>query len=700
MRLDSKQSTLPKEMEMERRIAICAFLFILFMVAYSNGDTVPKGTVELFESNQYLPPPQAGVDNPGDQLAVIFAPVPGTIGVSVAANCRGELFYTNYQVDSLYKMTAAGVLLDRVPLRDPTGAPISIGEMSWDEGRQMLWGATDDSPTHGIYLIDPVTGMATYQFTGMGGYDLTDGLAFDPTDGTIWHSTDVSDSIAHFSATGLLLGYLTPLDANGLPQGLVSGICVGTNNTMYVGHNGLGLITRVNKSTGAFISTFAVPGGRDEGMECDAINFAPTLAVWVKGAYDNSFTAFEVDTGTCVCYQPPDTCELPYQEVDLGDLQACNYPTMSRNPAHALTGVAWLGPGITGEASPNSVDLDPMDDGVIYHNLPWTPCTQVSVTVTVTAGPNYSYFLEVCGGHLYLNGWKDGNLDGDFCDTLCQVAGAPGADEWIVQDVLVTPGAWNFTFIDPGVTDMGIYDGVFRWRLTSQPVGRQGFGLMDPACPNMNCGTYGFDLVGEVEDYIIHDGQLPVELTSFTAVAGNGLVSLRWNTASETDNSHFTIYRRTSTDSHFSSLVNIPGNGTTSQPHDYTYVDHSVTNGVTYEYQLADVDINGAETVHDIIVSATPESGATIPTEYGLYQNYPNPFNPSTHIRFDIKEAGHVTLKVYDLLGREVATLVNGDVPAGSHSITWNASKLASGIYLYQLKAGDFTATKKLVLMK
>jgi len=686
---------------MTRRLAVCTILLVLSIVAFSYGDNNQKGTVELYQSGEIQPTVQPGVDTPGDQLSVIFAPVPSWLGVSVAANCRGELFYTNYVVDTLYKMTAAGVLLSQIPLRDPSGAPVTIGEMSWDEGRQMLWGGTDVAVPSGIYLINPTTGIATFQFNGMGGFALTDGIAFDPTDGTVWHSTDISSNIEHYTSTGLLLGTLTPLDAAGNPHGSISGICVGTNNTMYVGHNGLGVITLVNKTTGAFISTFAVPGGRDEGLECDAINFAPALALWTKGAYDNSFTAFEVVSGTCVCSQPPDTCELFYQQVDMGDLSACNYPTLVNNPAHALTGVAWLGAGITGEPVPNTLNVDPADDGVVYHGLPWMPCTLVSVTVTVTAGPNYGYYLDVCSGHLYLNGWKDGNLDGDFCDTLCVVAGAVGADEWIVQDVLVTPGPWLFTFIDPGVTNMGIYDGVFRWRLTSQPVGRQGFGLLDPvSCPSMTCGTYAFDLVGEVEDYIITDGQLPVELTSFTAVAGEGEVTLRWNTASETNNDHFTIYKRTVGESNFTRLADIPGNGTTSQPNDYIYIDRSVLNGVTYQYQLADVDINGAETIHDLIVSATPNLRVTVPTEYALFQNYPNPFNPTTQIRYDIKESGHVTLKVYDLLGRTVATLVNGEVPAGSHSITWDASGLASGIYLYQLQADGFRATKKLVLTR
>ncbi|HEX7573117.1 MAG TPA: alpha-amylase family glycosyl hydrolase, partial [Bacteroidota bacterium] len=92
-------------------------------------------------------------------------------------------------------------------------------------------------------------------------------------------------------------------------------------------------------------------------------------------------------------------------------------------------------------------------------------------------------------------------------------------------------------------------------------------------------------------------------------------------------------------------------------------------------------------------------SGA-IPREYGLAQNYPNPFNPATTITYQIRSAGIVTLRVYDLLGREVATLVNGYQPSGTYKMTFDASRLSSGVYFYRLQAGTFVNTKKMVLAK
>ncbi|MCW9094671.1 MAG: T9SS type A sorting domain-containing protein, partial [Ignavibacteriaceae bacterium] len=90
----------------------------------------------------------------------------------------------------------------------------------------------------------------------------------------------------------------------------------------------------------------------------------------------------------------------------------------------------------------------------------------------------------------------------------------------------------------------------------------------------------------------------------------------------------------------------------------------------------------------------------SIPKEYFLSQNYPNPFNPSTTIRWQQPETGLVTLKIYDVLGNEIVTLVNEEKSVGIYEINWNANKLSSGIYFYQLKAGSFSQTKKMILLK
>ncbi len=89
-----------------------------------------------------------------------------------------------------------------------------------------------------------------------------------------------------------------------------------------------------------------------------------------------------------------------------------------------------------------------------------------------------------------------------------------------------------------------------------------------------------------------------------------------------------------------------------------------------------------------------------LPNGYALEQNYPNPFNPSTNINYSLQEAGHVTLKVYDMTGREIATLVNGRVNAGAHTVTFNASNLSSGVYIYALEANGVRLTNRMTLIK
>ncbi len=103
-------------------------------------------------------------------------------------------------------------------------------------------------------------------------------------------------------------------------------------------------------------------------------------------------------------------------------------------------------------------------------------------------------------------------------------------------------------------------------------------------------------------------------------------------------------------------------------------------------------------------VSITAEQfqkmSAGIPKKYGLYQNYPNPFNPVTEIRYNLPVATQVTLKVYNMLGQEIAVLVNEQKPAGSHTVKWDASNVASGSYIYKIVAGSFTETKQMVVIK
>ena len=128
-------------------------------------------------------------------------------------------------------------------------------------------------------------------------------------------------------------------------------------------------------------------------------------------------------------------------------------------------------------------------------------------------------------------------------------------------------------------------------------------------------------------------------------------------------------------------------------------------NLTTYQYRIyAFNSIINSDTVYSdtvtIIVTSVGSTSLTFPKVYSLSQNYPNPFNPSTIIKYDVAKESFVSLKIYDMLGREVKTLVNEDKPAGSYEIKFNASNLSSGIYFYRIKAGEFVQSKKMILLK
>lgn len=186
---------------------------------------------------------------------------------------------------------------------------------------------------------------------------------------------------------------------------------------------------------------------------------------------------------------------------------------------------------------------------------------------------------------------------------------------------------------------------------------------------------------------------VPVELTSFTATSVPGKNILQWKTASELNNRDFLIERMDG--NNWKQIGVVQGNGTTTQPHTYSYTDNIGREGV-YTYRLVQRDYNG--TFH-------PSFAVTVNTlseiaDYVLYANYPNPFNPATVIKFDVPSSGNVTLRVYDMLGSEVAVLLNGNIESGHHSVTFNAHNLSGGVYIYELKAGTTTLRKKMNLLK
>lgn len=185
---------------------------------------------------------------------------------------------------------------------------------------------------------------------------------------------------------------------------------------------------------------------------------------------------------------------------------------------------------------------------------------------------------------------------------------------------------------------------------------------------------------------------IPVELTSFTASVVGNSVQLQWSTATETNNRGFEIQRGIN-NRDLVTVGFVRGNGTTTEKHNYSYVDNNELAGTVY-YRLKQTDFDGRHDYSNVV------EVTKVVTSYALAQNYPNPFNPTTAITYSIPQNSFVTLKVYNVLGSEVAELVNGEVQAGVHKVNFNGFDLNSGVYFYTIKAGNFSETKKLMLMK
>jgi hypothetical protein len=193
--------------------------------------------------------------------------------------------------------------------------------------------------------------------------------------------------------------------------------------------------------------------------------------------------------------------------------------------------------------------------------------------------------------------------------------------------------------------------------------------------------------------------KVPVELSSFSASVVEGQrVLLNWKTASEQNNIGFNVWRSRTEAGKYEKI-----NTNLIPPRldgDYEFADANVDPGSKYFYKLESLDRDGQKQLHGPI-----QITMALPQSFVLEQNYPNPFNPSTHIRFELPKAAIVTLSIYNSLGQEVRRLVSGQKPAGYHTIVWNGKDqqgrpAPSGIYHYRLQAGDFIATKKMVLAK
>ena len=187
---------------------------------------------------------------------------------------------------------------------------------------------------------------------------------------------------------------------------------------------------------------------------------------------------------------------------------------------------------------------------------------------------------------------------------------------------------------------------------------------------------------------------LPVELTSFSASIIKNGIELNWRTETEVNNYGFEIHRSTQKDN-WENIGFVEGHGNSNSPQKYSFLDDNVSVSGKYFYRLKQIDNDGSYEYSNVI-----EINFGTSQDYVLNQNYPNPFNPVTSISFQIPAKSNVTLKVYDIVGKEVATLVDEVKEAGVYIMRFDGSGLASGFYIFKLQANDFVEIRKMVLMK
>jgi hypothetical protein len=191
---------------------------------------------------------------------------------------------------------------------------------------------------------------------------------------------------------------------------------------------------------------------------------------------------------------------------------------------------------------------------------------------------------------------------------------------------------------------------------------------------------------------------LPVEIVSFTANASGSKVVLNWETATEINNYGFDIERRLQGNkgekSGWSKIGFLEGNGNSSSPKEYSFVDKKLSGGTKFSYRLKQVDVDGSYSYSKEIEIEV------IPDEYNLSQNYPNPFNPRTTIQFSVPKPTELRINIYTILGERVLTAAEGKYETGYYQLEINCSSLPSGIYIYRLECSEYNQTKKMMILK
>lgn len=548
-------------------------------------------------------------------------------------------------------------------------------------------------------------------------------IVYFGSDGGIYKSTDSganwnSMNNTSFRATQFMGLSVHPIDPNFTIGGTQDN---GTNmyrpngtwNRVDFGDGGYSVIDQSATNTttvNMFHTYFNATTLQGYGYTSDGVN--PTEGTWAfRGCQSGGSTTNGITcNGTILFYAPleqgpgtPNTIyygsDRLYRSADNG----ANHTVVSQNPISSGVPISAIGispqndnvrvAGLsngglfgTSTGSTTLADLDPSN--TIPNNF------VARVVIDPNSATTAYVTLSAFG---VTNVWKTTNLSATPPTWTAAASGIPAVP---VNAFVVDP--FNSSNLFAG-TDIGVYvssDGGTSWLPFGTGLPRVAVFDMaiHPLTRTLRIATHGRGM------WELNAAPLPVQLASFTATRyGQWHVRLDWRTVSEVNNFGFEVQRGTDQRGPFGTVLGgfVPGNGTTSQPHDYSYVDTTAQPGQWF-YRLKQIDLDGAVHYTEAVEINTLTSVfvQTSPTEFGLAQNYPNPFNPSTTIRYALPQASSVLIEVYNTLGAQVATLVDGRQEAGYHDVSFTNASLPSGVYYYRLRAGNETITRKMVLMK
>ena len=416
-------------------------------------------------------------------------------------------------------------------------------------------------------------------------------------------------------------------------------------------------------------------------------------------AYDQTLT-YPVGTVAFFC-QTPGTM-IPTGGVVTDFICAGTFDTWTQT---------WYGyqyPGV------NFYTIDPGSGGLVLlgaggngavRGLAWDPTTnQPNGTLYAVDGTSL-YTVNNTNGAMTLIGSSGAY---DFIALACSPAGQLYGFDMTANALIsinkttgagTLVGAFPFDVTYAQGADYDQANNVLYWAAWDAGLSQGRFYIVNPTDASLTLIDYNGTAPGmEMDGIGIQAPAVPVELASFTADVNETSVTLNWTTSTEKNNYGFEV-QRSKSEGEFETIGFVDGNGTSSEMHYYTYSDVGLNEGI-YNYRLKQVDLDGSfEYSNAVLVEVV------IPDVYSLDQNFPNPFNPSTKIFFSLAVDSKVTLKVFDLLGQEVATLYNNDLSAGSHNVTFDAVNLNSGVYFYRIEAtgingANFIDVKKMILTK